>query len=139
MNDIALESKLACLGLTEKGRVATSFDLSKHEGRIAAFNSMQCRSATWEEMEGEKFMVEHVTIHKVTTTSMQNGEIIELDRTVLVAPDGMLVSTSSPYVIEALAKVYGIYGPPPWAPPITIVPRLLTSKKGLTFKTFELA
>jgi hypothetical protein len=62
---------------------------------------------------GEVFKVNDVTIHAATVTQ-DDGEVIEVRRTVLHTDKGVNVAAVSEGVVGSIRQISALYGPPPW-------------------------
>lgn len=138
MNEIAKLTEVSQLRLDKQFQLISSFDINTPEGRAGAFNASQKPAAKWDDWIGRAFPVENVLVHRVATESLQNGEVVDLSRVVLVSNQGDLLASCSEFVLHSIAKLFATFGPPPWSPPVIIVPSVEKSRKGLDYNTFYL-
>jgi hypothetical protein len=138
MNEITRLTETSQLRLDKQFQMISSFDVSTPEGRVGAFNASQRPASGWEDWLGKAFPVENILVHRVATESLQNGEVVDVSRVVLVSNQGDLLASCSEFVLHAVAKLFAAFGCPPWSPPVLIVPAVEKSRKGLNYFTFYL-
>lgn len=124
------------LNLRGEFALACSFDRTTLEGKRQAFNASQGAALSWEDALGQDFPVENILVHRTKLEQIEGGELVDFTRLVLCAPDGALLSTVSESVLQGVAKLVATFGPPPWNPPIVIVPAVEKSRKGMRYNTF---
>jgi hypothetical protein len=100
-----------------------SIDGDTRAKQILIYNIVAGSTQSLGDMVGTKIEVQDVIAHSVRLTSQETGEIQELIRTILVSPDGSAYSAVSFGVANCLKKLMKIVGPPPWSPPLVLVPR----------------
>lgn len=114
---VAVQSTHRYLKVTPGG-VLTSLDFGTQSGKVSMVKAMTTEDLKAEEAIDEIIDVEHVLVHIVMLPDKVTGELKPCKRTVLVGTNGVRVAAVSDGVISSLDSFAGVFGPPPWNPPI---------------------
>lgn len=71
----------------------------------------------------------HVTMHAATVLT-EDGEVIEVLRTVLTDSKGVNYAAVSDGVVGSIKQIAALYGPPPWDPPLELEMIEKNTRKG---------
>ncbi len=52
----------------------------------------------------------------------QTGEVKSAKRVVFLLDDGNILSSTSTGIYRSVQQIFSIYGPPPWDPPVSVIP-----------------
>lgn len=64
--------------------------------------------------------VANVVIRKSDRVENESGELITVDRMILITPDWTAYETASPYAIEAMRNICHLFHLPPYDPPLLV-------------------
>jgi Phage Single-stranded DNA-binding protein len=78
----------------------------------------------------EPFLATYYVCHLVEMTDDRTGELLNLPRTVFVAPDGSAVPFVSMGVMDSLELLVASLGAGPWDPPLKLSVRESKTRKG---------
>lgn len=82
----------------------------------------------------EPVTVKDVIVHNVEFVN-EDGEIVQATRVVFVGPDGKSYASVANGVVSSLKKIFGLFGLPPWVPPLKLAPKEVKTRKG--FRTLR--
>lgn len=109
----------------------TSVDVTNDAGKIAVLAAIQGAHDPKRvgDAVGQTLAVEHIVIHTVEFAD-EDGVLIDADRIVFIAPDGTQHATVSLGAKRSLQAVVGMYGLPPYRPPLTLAVSMKRTRKG---------
>lgn len=64
--------------------------------------------------------VANVVIRKSDRVESESGEVVVVDRMILITPDWTAYETASPYAIEAMRNICHLFHLPPYDPPLLV-------------------
>lgn len=76
----------------------------------------------------EPVPVRDVVIHNVSLEN-EDGEPVQAVRVVFVGENGNYATVANG-VVSSLKKIFGIFGLPPWDPPLKVIPKEVKTRKG---------
>lgn len=107
----------------------TSIDIEKRSGRKII---MQCISGQCERLRdkiNQQITVSDLFCQEVEIDREDSQGKVRCPRVVLITPDAEMYETVSVGVSRDVAAITWMYGPPPWDPPVVVVPRTKTIGK----------
>lgn len=116
----------------------TGLDISEPEGKILLFRCMQGSDTTAENMVNEPFKLVNYVMHPAEMISRQDGELIDLERCVMITDSGVTISTASSSIVRGVKMLLAMYGKAPFDPPIPVKIKSSPGKNGNRFLTLEL-
>lgn len=116
----------------------TGLDISRQEGKILLFRAMQSSDKTAENEVNKPFNLVNYVIHSAEMVSRNDGELIELERLVMITDANVTISTASVSIIRGLKMLLALYGKAPFVPPIRVVIKSHPGKVSNKFLTLEL-
>lgn len=115
----------------------TSIDKTTDEGKALILRASTGQAdLKAEDIMADPFPMQHLLAQKVQILEERTGELVTMDRVVLISPDGKTVSFVSAGIMNCLKYIMGLYGRPPYQVPLWVRTRLVTTRKG--FKTWNL-
>ena len=117
-------------------KIRTSIDTSTVKGKMLAYSCMSDPKIKNDELRLTPFFIENYFIHEIEMTDEKTGEVTNVNRTVLLDPDGNTTSFVSGGAAAGLDALIDLFGPGPWTPAIPIKVKDVKTTKG--FKTLNL-
>lgn len=112
------------------GRLVTSLDPAiKDQARLLLRATQGSATFTADDLLKQDIEVVHVVLHPVSIET-EDGELIQITRSVLISPSGETAGFASDGVIKSLQSLASIYGPPPWNPPLRLKLVQVNTRKG---------
>ena len=102
------------------GVLATGYDPTTDEGKVAVYNAIQRADEKGQVMGGSEVAVVNVVMHPWERTDQASGEVRRAVRSVIVREDDSSIAFVSDGVASSLMQLAAMYGPPPWYPPIKV-------------------
>ncbi len=114
----------------------TSLAADNKIGKLAAMQDADYQLMTYfDDNPGSFINLKDVLIHNVQIADEDTGELIQQARTVLIDDKGKTYASVSGGVIGSLQKIFAIFGPPTYIPPMKITARRVKTRK---FSTINL-
>lgn len=113
----------------------TSLDAKNESEEPLIYQARQGDLEALADKVGFEFECKHVLMH-LASKELENGEVKELLRIVLVTPDGECYGTFSSGVRDSLATLFATRGYPPYSPAIRF--KVSVKKTGKGFKMLRL-
>lgn len=104
----------------EQNKIWTSLDVTTPQGKLVAFNASQSSDDELLDNVGQRIKVAHLMISNATKIDAETGEELPLVRLVLIEDDGSTYQTFSAGVLKSIRNLIGLYGVPPWLPPLEV-------------------
>lgn len=83
--------------------------------------------------------VTDVILQGVQLTNDETGEIQPAVRSILVSADGQMYAATSDGIRSCLGMIFGLWGKPPWKPPLPLRVRQIETNNGRRYFTLEYA
>lgn len=105
--------------------------------RIKLYNVVSSSDNKVSDFIGETIEVAHMVAHPTTMRDEETGEMRDLTRVVLIAPDGTAYHSMSNGVVQSMKRICDIVGAGPWEDePLVIKVRQINTQSGN--RTFNL-
>lgn len=125
-NALAPISPLAC-------EISTSLSIESKEDRDMLANCLTGEDDKLSNLVGKPFALANYVVHSVTMLEAASGEYVQGTRIVLLTDKGKRFSCVSVGIMQALRTFIGVYGCPPWEPPLRVVVTQGKSRQGFNF------
>jgi hypothetical protein len=105
----------------DESAAVTTYDLASVAGQRACFRSLNDEADKAENYINKVLLIEHVTFHPVRLKNdgIEEGPIKV--RTVIVSPQGKMVSFVSDSVVRFFSRLTAFGKPGPWHPPLKVL------------------
>lgn len=130
------QAALAMFGGDEQP-VYCSFDLNTPEGKALYFRAAQGDPTKVFEVSGQVIDLVHVYASYAEKNGKAEGEVIPLTRIVLVDAKGDMFGCFSKGIKKSIRQLVGVYGLPPFKPPVRVKVKLSQVGGGKNFLTLE--
>lgn len=87
---------------------------------------------------GKEFPLSGYVIHPTETVDSETGEVLNLERVVLIGPKGEMLGCVSDGIRRCVMGLVAVFGPGPWTTPLPVVVRQKNTRAGRRFYTLEL-
>ena len=87
---------------------------------------------------GKEFPLAGYVIHPTETVDSETGEVLSLERVVLIGPKGEMLGCVSDGIRRCVMGLVAVFGPGPWTTPLPVVVRQKNTRAGRRFYTLEL-
>lgn len=125
--------KSAAIFDSQPQEVWSSFDPSTPEGKAAIVQHLQgSDAASLGDSANLIVEVHHILAHRVETLDTSTGELVDVDRIVLVREDGTSIACASSGIKRSLQVIFGLYGLPPYSPPLSVRIQPKKTRQGRT-------
>lgn len=112
------------------GMSYTDMDLSDMTTAKNFYNAVSQPDVALKECVNIPIAMVHVSIEVCEVRSEQNGDVIA-PRVVIMDKDGKSYQAVSVGVYQSLKRIFALFGTPDsWKEPLTVVPMLISTKKG---------
>jgi hypothetical protein len=118
--------------------ILCTFDLETRAGKVRAFNSIGGSALSLSDHVGEVIGLRNVIAHTIELTNEATGEMVNHVRTVIEGSDGAFYAAVSEGIVNSLRKLFGIFGMPPYDPPLFVRARSVTTRKSFKVLVLEL-
>lgn len=133
------DSLMEIFGTTQtKTALYTSLDRDTKEGRILIGKALGQADLKAAQFMDKPFPVADVLIHIIylpieDANGELTGQVDAQPRTVLIGPNGETAQFVSQGIARSLQNIMGLWGMPPWNPPLTVKLRQIETKRGRTY------
>ncbi len=110
--------------------VYASIDTSTIDGKLKLLSVIRGEALKSDKLMATPFLVQDLVIHRVTVNDQ------EVDRVVLVSPDGDLAAFVSEGILSCINQMREVLGDPPWKPPVRVKVVQVPTRSG--FRTLNL-
>ena len=117
----------------------TGLDISKMPDKILLFRCMQSSDKKAENEVNVPFQIANYVLHPAEMVNRTDGELVELERLVMITDKGETISTASASIVRGLKMLVALFGNAPFNPPINVIIKQHPGKNGNKFLTLELA
>ena len=133
MNELTVkntESVKIASEVMSTGMGYTDMDLSDMHVAKNFYNAVSQPDVALKECVNIPIAMVHVSIEVCEVHSEQNGDVIA-PRVVIMDEDGKSYQAVSVGVYQSLKRIFALFGTPDtWSEPLTVVPMLISTKKG---------
>lgn len=90
------------------------------EDKALVLSALQAAEFDYDSLPKKEFSIRHVIAHKVSRINQETGDKDEWTRIVLIDEENATVSFGSKGIKDSLAHIMGVFGLPPWYPPLPV-------------------
>lgn len=118
---VAANTPQALSSLLGSGAVFwSSIVLDSHEQRQKLFEALHGQNDSFEASLGEPLAITDVVLAERDRQDPATGELQRWVRIVILCDDGKILAGGSAGVRQSLGTLFGLYGNPPWKPPVVV-------------------